>query len=136
MRTQHTLQSNVNCAVKSSAVPKVTQSRNVNCTNLRIFQHTVDLTAQLLTVQLKLKVKLYVCVGGALKLVPPFKGNKQEFLAFIGNADTAFAVINPSQEAILYKFVLTRISGSQERQLVTGTSTICRNLKSFCKTLT
>jgi hypothetical protein len=35
----------------------------------------------------------------------------------------------------LYKFVLTRISGSQERQLVTGTSTICRNLKSFCKTL-
>jgi len=32
-------------------------------------------------------------------------------LAFIGNVDTAFAVINPEQEAILYKFVLTRISG-------------------------
>ena len=32
-------------------------------------------------------------------------------LAFIGNIDTAFAVINPEQEAILYKFVLTRISG-------------------------
>jgi len=49
--------------------------------------------------------------GEALKLIPPFKGDKQEVLAFIGNADTAFAVINPSQEAILYKFILTRISG-------------------------
>jgi hypothetical protein len=29
----------------------------------------------------------------------------------VGNLDTAFAVINPSQEDILYKFVLTRISG-------------------------
>jgi hypothetical protein len=60
-RTQHTLQSNVNCAVKSSAVSKVTESRNFNCTNVRNFQHTLDLTAQLLAVQLKLKVKLYVC---------------------------------------------------------------------------
>jgi len=32
-------------------------------------------------------------------------------LAFIGNIDTAFAVINPEQEAILYKFVLMHISG-------------------------
>jgi len=53
----------------------------------------------------------FISVGEALKLVPPFNGNKQEVLAFIGNVDTAFAVINPSQEAILYKFVLTRISG-------------------------
>ena len=30
---------------------------------------------------------------------------------FIGNVDTAFAVIITSQEAVLYKFVLTRISG-------------------------
>jgi len=52
----------VNCAVKSPAVPKAAQSRNFNCTNLRIFQHTLDLTAQVLTVQLKLKVKLNVCV--------------------------------------------------------------------------
>ena len=53
----------------------------------------------------------FISVGEALKLVPPFKGNKQEVLAFIGNMDTAFAVINPAQEDILYKFVLTRISG-------------------------
>ena len=53
----------------------------------------------------------FISVGEALKLVPPFKGNKQEVLAFIGNVDTAFALINPSQEANLYKFVLTRISG-------------------------
>ena len=36
-----------NCAVKSSAVPEVTQSRNFNCTKLRNFPHTLDLTAQL-----------------------------------------------------------------------------------------
>ena len=53
----------------------------------------------------------FISVGEALKLVPPFRGNKQEMLAFIGNVDTAFAVINPEQEVILYKFVLTRISG-------------------------
>jgi len=53
----------------------------------------------------------FISAGEVLKLVPPFKGNKQEVLAFIGNVDTAFAIVNPSQEAILYKFVLTRISG-------------------------
>jgi hypothetical protein len=43
----------------------------------------------------------FISVGEALKLVTPFKGDKQEVLAFIGNVDTAFAVINPEQEAIL-----------------------------------
>ena len=52
----------------------------------------------------------FISVGEALKLVPPFKGNKEEVLAFIGTVDIAFAVINRSQEAILYKCVLTRIS--------------------------
>jgi hypothetical protein len=60
LEDKRTLQSNVKYAVKPSAVAKVTQSRNFNCTNVRNFQHTLDLTAQLLTVQLKLKVKLYV----------------------------------------------------------------------------
>jgi len=31
----------------------------------------------------------FISVGEALKLVPPFKGDKQEVLAFIGNVDTA-----------------------------------------------
>ena len=53
----------------------------------------------------------FLSVGEALKLVPYFKGDKQEVLAFIGNVDTAFAVINPVQEDVLYKFVLTWISG-------------------------
>ena len=53
----------------------------------------------------------FISVGEALKLVPPFKGYKQKVLAFTGNVDTAFVVINPEQEFILYKFVLTRISG-------------------------
>jgi len=53
----------------------------------------------------------FISVGEALNLVPPFRGNKQEVLAFIGNVDTAFAVINPEQDAILYMFVLTRIRG-------------------------
>ena len=39
----------------------------------------------------------FISVGEALKLVPPFSVNKQEVLAFTGNVDTAFTVINPSQ---------------------------------------
>ena len=53
----------------------------------------------------------YISVGEALNLVPYFKGNKQDVFAFIGNVDTAFAVVDPAQEEVLYKFVLTRISG-------------------------
>ena len=53
----------------------------------------------------------FISVSEALKLIPPFKGNKQEIVTFIGNVDTAFAVIDPEQEATLYKFMLTRISG-------------------------
>jgi len=59
----------------------------------------------------------FISVGEALKLIPPFKGNKQEVLAFIGNVDTAFAIINPEQEAILYKFVITHISGEPRRAI-------------------
>jgi len=53
----------------------------------------------------------FISVREALKLVPYFKGNKQEILAFIGNVDTAFSIINLVQEYVLCKFVLTRISG-------------------------
>jgi hypothetical protein len=60
----------------------------------------------------------YISLGDALKLVPPFMGNKQEVLAFIGNVDTTFAVVNPNQEAILYKFVLTRISGETRTAII------------------
>jgi hypothetical protein len=75
---------------------------------------------------------VFINVGEALKLVPPFQGNKQGVLAFNGNVDAAFAVINPRQETILYKFVLTRISG----ELRTAISLNWAELKSFCKTLT
>jgi hypothetical protein len=37
----------------------------------------------------------FISVGEAMKLVPYFKGEKQKVLAFIGNVDTAFSVINP-----------------------------------------
>jgi len=57
-------------------------------------------------------------MGKALKLVPPFMGDKREVLAFIGNVDTAFAVINPAQEGVLYKFVLTRISGEPRTAII------------------
>jgi hypothetical protein len=53
----------------------------------------------------------FISLGEALKLVPYFKGDEQEVLALIGNVDTAFAVMNPVQEDMLFKFVLTRISG-------------------------
>jgi hypothetical protein len=51
-----------------------------------------------------------VSVVEALKLVSPFKGEKQELLSFIGNVHTAFAVINANQTDVLYRFGLTRIS--------------------------
>jgi hypothetical protein len=63
----------------------------------------------------------FISVGKALKLFPYFKGNKQEVLAFIGNVDMAFAVINPVQEDVLYKFVLMRVSGELRLQYVTVT---------------
>ena len=53
----------------------------------------------------------YMSVSEALKLVCPFKGDKTEVLAFISNVDTAFEVTDPEQADVLYKFVLTRISG-------------------------
>jgi hypothetical protein len=49
----------------------------------------------------------FISLGEALKLFPYLKGDKREVLAFIGNVDTAFAVINPVQEDVLFKFVLT-----------------------------
>jgi hypothetical protein len=53
----------------------------------------------------------YISVGEALKLVTPFRREKEELLAFIANVDTAFEVINSRHEGNLFKFVLTRISG-------------------------
>jgi hypothetical protein len=50
-------------------------------------------------------------VGEELPLVPYFKCNTQEVLAFIGNVDTTFAFINPVQEDVLCKYVLTQING-------------------------
>jgi len=53
----------------------------------------------------------YISVREALKLVSPFKGDKKEVLAFISNVDTAFEVIDPENSDVLYKFILTRVSG-------------------------
>ena len=73
----------------------------------------------------------FISVGKALKLVPPFKGDKQEVLAFIGKVDTAFAVINPEQHATLYKFVLTRISGEPRTAISHRNLTDWVDLKEF-----
>src|SRR5215510_12657523 len=73
----------------------------------------------------------FISVGDALKLVPYFKGDKHEVLAFIGNVDTAFAVINPEQKAILYKFVLTRISGEPRTAISHRNLTDWVDLKEF-----
>jgi hypothetical protein len=53
----------------------------------------------------------HIPVSEALKLVSPFKGEKKEVLAFISTVDTAFEVIHPDKSDVLYKFVLTKISG-------------------------
>jgi hypothetical protein len=67
----------------------------------------------------------YISVSEALKLLSPFKGERKEMLAFISNVDTAFEGINPDNADILYKFVLTRISG-EPRTAITH-----RNLESW-----
>jgi len=53
----------------------------------------------------------YISVGERMKLVNPFTRGKREVLTFISNVDTAFEVINPENSDVLYKSVLTRISG-------------------------
>ena len=75
----------------------------------------------------------FISVGEALKLVPYFKGDKQEVLAFIGNVDTAFAAINPVQEDVLYKFVLTRISGEPRTAIIHRNLNNWAELKEFLK---
>jgi len=78
----------------------------------------------------------FFSVGETLKLVPPFRGNKQEMLAFIGNVDTAFALVNPEQEAILYKFVLTRISGEPRTAISHRNLDSGAELQEYCETRT
>ena len=39
-------------------------------------------------------------------------------LAFISNVDTVFEVINPENPYVLYKFVLTRISGEPRAAII------------------
>jgi hypothetical protein len=75
----------------------------------------------------------FIRLEEALKLVPYFKGDKQEVLAFIGNADTAFSVINPVQEDVLYKFVLTRISGEPQTAISHRNLVNWGELKQFLK---
>ena len=75
----------------------------------------------------------FVSVVEALKLVSPFKGEKQEVLSFIGNVDTAFAVINTNQTDVLYRFVLTRISGQPRTAICHRKIDNWEELKDFLK---
>ena len=75
----------------------------------------------------------YISVGEALKLVSPFKGDKKEVLAFISNVDTAFEVINPDNSDVLYKFVLTRISGEPRVAITHRNLDNWDDLKTFLK---
>jgi len=75
----------------------------------------------------------FLSVGQSLKLVHYFHGNKQEVLAFIGNVDMAFTVINLVQENVLYKSVLTRISGEPWTAISHRNLRIWAQLKEFLK---
>jgi len=74
----------------------------------------------------------YISVTEVLKLVCPFKGDKREVLAFISNVDMAFEVTDPEQAHILYRFVLTRISG-EPRTAITYRNLENWELKAFLK---
>jgi len=77
----------------------------------------------------------FISVREALKLVPYFKGDKQEVLAFIGNADMAFAVISLVQEDVLYKFVLPRIIVEPQTAISHKNLANWAELKEFLKKL-
>jgi hypothetical protein len=72
-------------------------------------------------------------VGEALKLASPFKGDKREVLAFISNEDAAFEVIKPDNSDVLYKFILTRISGEPRVTIAHRHLGNCDNLKAFLR---
>jgi len=75
----------------------------------------------------------FISVGEALKLVPRFRGNKQEVLAFIGNVDSAFSVIKPEQEVILYMFVLTHLTGKPRSTISHTNLDSLEELKEFLR---
>jgi hypothetical protein len=72
-------------------------------------------------------------VSEALKLVSPFKGDKREVLAFISIVDTVFEVINPDSSDVLYKFVLTRISGEPRVTITHRNLENWEDLRAFLK---
>jgi hypothetical protein len=74
-----------------------------------------------------------ISVDEALKLLAPFKGEKRDVLAFIANVDTAFEVIDLRNEGILFKFVLTRISGEPITAIAYRNLENWENLKEFLK---
>jgi hypothetical protein len=75
----------------------------------------------------------YISVSEALKLVSPFKGDRKEILAFISNVGTAFEVINPDNFEVLYKFVLTRISGEPRVAITHRNLENWEDLRTFLK---
>jgi hypothetical protein len=75
----------------------------------------------------------YICLGEALKLVTPFKGEKREVLAFIANIDTAFKVTDPRQAGTLCKFVLRRISEEPSTAITHRNLENWEELKEFLK---
>jgi len=75
----------------------------------------------------------YISVGEALKLLCPFTRDKREVLAFISNVDTVFEVINPENSDVLYKFVLTKISGEPRVAITHRNLENWDDLKTFLK---
>ena len=75
----------------------------------------------------------YISVGEALKLAAPFRGEKRDVLAFIANVDTAFEVIGLRNEGILFKFVLTWISGEPRTAIAHRNLENWEELKEFLK---
>jgi hypothetical protein len=65
--------------------------------------------------------------------VSPVKGKRKEVMAFISNVDTAFEVIHPDNSNVLYKFLLTRISGEPRVAITHRNLEIWEDLRVFLK---
>jgi hypothetical protein len=75
----------------------------------------------------------FISLGEALKLVPYFKGDKQEVLAFIGNVDRAFGVIIRCRRLCCLSFFFMRISGETRAAIIHRKLDIWVELKEILK---
>lgn len=75
----------------------------------------------------------YCSISEVMKLIgTPFSGEKSKLKEFLDNVDTAFELIDPANQALLLKFVKTKITGdARSKLLVRDLTGTCEQVKSI-----